>query len=201
MCFLCSVWGSGYITFSSPTLTPLGIGCPVPRIPAEANPLADHVSATRILCGALVFPTIATIVGKLMFSSVNSNLQRTILVRFSIVCFMNNYNTAIWSVVGGGRKSRKLHKLIWNLSCIWLRERVFFKVAYLGSRQATRVWETLSLWLKLVSILDKAETCSWYCTRQILAVIKGDNEDEGPASSKNNLCMGRLGFILSTFSY
>ncbi|NWY26305.1 MARH5 ligase, partial [Pheucticus melanocephalus] len=31
-----------------------GIGCPVPRIPAEANPLADHVSATRILCGALV---------------------------------------------------------------------------------------------------------------------------------------------------
>lgn len=60
----------------------LGIGCPVPRIPAEANPLADHVSATRILCGALVFPTIATIVGKLMFSSVNSNLQRTILVRW-----------------------------------------------------------------------------------------------------------------------
>lgn len=58
-----------------------GIGCPVPRIPAEASPLADHVSATRILCGALVFPTIATIVGKLMFSSVNSNLQRTILVR------------------------------------------------------------------------------------------------------------------------
>ncbi|CAL8284233.1 unnamed protein product [Arctogadus glacialis] len=56
-----------------------GLGCPVPRIPAEANPLADHVSATRILCGALVFPTIATIVGKLMFSSVNSNLQRTIL--------------------------------------------------------------------------------------------------------------------------
>lgn len=62
--------------------SPLGIGCPVPRIPAEANPLADHVSATRILCGALVFPTIATIVGKLMFSSVNSNLQRTILVRW-----------------------------------------------------------------------------------------------------------------------
>lgn len=57
-----------------------GIGCPVPRVPAEASPLADHVSATRILCGALVFPTIATIVGKLMFSSVNSNLQRTILV-------------------------------------------------------------------------------------------------------------------------
>ncbi|PWA25918.1 hypothetical protein CCH79_00001369 [Gambusia affinis] len=62
-----------------PNVGTAGIGCPVPRIPAEASPLADHVSATRILCGALVFPTIATIVGKLMFSSVNSNLQRTIL--------------------------------------------------------------------------------------------------------------------------
>lgn len=67
-------------TAPPPNLLPAGIGCPVPRIPAEATPLADHVSATRILCGALVFPTIATIVGKLMFSSVNSNLQRTILV-------------------------------------------------------------------------------------------------------------------------
>uniref|UniRef100_A0A8C3LEC1 E3 ubiquitin-protein ligase MARCHF5 n=1 Tax=Chrysolophus pictus TaxID=9089 RepID=A0A8C3LEC1_CHRPC len=65
-----------------------GIGCPVPRIPAEANPLADHVSATRILCGALVFPTIATIVGKLMFSSVNSNLQRTILSQTNMIFFI-----------------------------------------------------------------------------------------------------------------
>lgn len=65
--------------------------------------MADHVSATRILCGALVFPTIATIVGKLMFSSVNSNLQRTILVRFSIVCFINDSNIGIQSVVLGGR--------------------------------------------------------------------------------------------------
>ncbi|XP_032807970.2 E3 ubiquitin-protein ligase MARCHF5 isoform X1 [Petromyzon marinus] len=56
-----------------------GVCGPVPRIPAETSPLADHVSATRILCGALVFPTIATVVGKLMFSRVNSNLQRTIL--------------------------------------------------------------------------------------------------------------------------
>ncbi|XP_037533630.1 E3 ubiquitin-protein ligase MARCH5 isoform X1 [Nematolebias whitei] len=69
---------SGFLLLTSDPLT-AGIGCPVPRIPAEASPMADHVSATRILCGALVFPTIATIVGKLMFSSVNSNLQRTIL--------------------------------------------------------------------------------------------------------------------------
>lgn len=69
-----------FFVYPFPIFILTGIGCPVPRVPAEASPLADHVSATRILCGALVFPTIATIVGKLMFSSVNSNLQRTILV-------------------------------------------------------------------------------------------------------------------------
>ena len=44
------------------------------------TPLSDPVSATRVLCGALIMPTIATIVGKLMFSSVQSNFQRTLLV-------------------------------------------------------------------------------------------------------------------------
>jgi len=52
-----------------------------------------------------------------------------------------------------------------------------------------------------MSVPDKAETCIWYCTRQTLAVIKGDNEDKEPASSENNLCKRRLGFILSTFLY
>ncbi|XP_070539953.1 E3 ubiquitin-protein ligase MARCHF5-like [Ptychodera flava] len=49
------------------------------RVPAEPVPMNDPISATRILCGALIFPTIATICGKLMFGSLNSNLQRTIL--------------------------------------------------------------------------------------------------------------------------
>lgn len=43
-------------------------------------PLSDPISATRVLCGALILPTIATIVGKLMFGSVQSNFQRTLLV-------------------------------------------------------------------------------------------------------------------------
>ena len=50
------------------------------RIPAETVPLSDPISATRVLCGALILPTIATIVGKLMFGSVQSNFQRTLLV-------------------------------------------------------------------------------------------------------------------------
>ncbi|XP_041369060.1 E3 ubiquitin-protein ligase MARCHF5-like [Gigantopelta aegis] len=49
------------------------------RIPAETVPLSDPISATRVLCGALILPTIATIVGKLMFGSVQSNFQRTLL--------------------------------------------------------------------------------------------------------------------------
>ncbi|XP_060064945.1 E3 ubiquitin-protein ligase MARCHF5-like [Ylistrum balloti] len=49
------------------------------RIPAETAPLSDPLCATRVLCGALILPTIATIVGKLMFGSVQSNFQRTLL--------------------------------------------------------------------------------------------------------------------------
>ena len=52
----------------------------VSRIPADTTPLSDPISATRVLCGALILPTIATIVGKLMFGNVHSNFQRTLLV-------------------------------------------------------------------------------------------------------------------------
>lgn len=50
------------------------------RVPADTTPLNDPISATRVLCGALIMPTIATVVGKLMFSTVSSNFQRTLLV-------------------------------------------------------------------------------------------------------------------------
>ena len=50
------------------------------RIPAETEPLSNPLCATRVLCGALILPTIATIVGKVMFGSVQSNFQRTLLV-------------------------------------------------------------------------------------------------------------------------
>ncbi|ELT96650.1 hypothetical protein CAPTEDRAFT_219527 [Capitella teleta] len=49
------------------------------RTPADTTSISDPLSATRVLCGALIMPTIATTVGKLMFSSVNSNFQRTLL--------------------------------------------------------------------------------------------------------------------------
>lgn len=55
-----------------------GIGRPIPRGPMDGGH-SDHLSVSRTLCGALVFPTIANLAGRLMFRRVPSNLQRTIL--------------------------------------------------------------------------------------------------------------------------
>ncbi|XP_063433980.1 E3 ubiquitin-protein ligase MARCHF5-like [Mytilus trossulus] len=49
------------------------------RIPAETAPLSDPISILRVMCGALIMPTIATIAGKVMFGTVRSNFQRTLL--------------------------------------------------------------------------------------------------------------------------
>ncbi|XP_026550051.1 E3 ubiquitin-protein ligase MARCH5-like [Notechis scutatus] len=58
-----------------------GTSRPIPSIPlAESRYQSDHLSISRTLCGALVFPTIASLVGRVTFRRVNSNLQRTILV-------------------------------------------------------------------------------------------------------------------------
>nr|CAD7571984.1 unnamed protein product [Timema californicum] len=45
----------------------------------DVPPLSDPLSATRILCSALLTPTIATIFGRMLFDSVHSNLQKTLL--------------------------------------------------------------------------------------------------------------------------
>ena len=50
------------------------------RTPAEPTPLSDPVSLTRLLCGALILPTISTLIGKLCFGCVHSSLHRALLV-------------------------------------------------------------------------------------------------------------------------
>lgn len=50
------------------------------REPAEPTPLSDPVSATRILCGGLIMPTIATLIGKVCYGFVESGLHRALLV-------------------------------------------------------------------------------------------------------------------------
>lgn len=56
-----------------------GVGRALPRVPAEGSYGGDHLSVSRTLCGALIFPSIASLVGRLLFRRVTSNLQRTIL--------------------------------------------------------------------------------------------------------------------------
>uniref|UniRef100_A0A803TPX3 E3 ubiquitin-protein ligase MARCHF5 n=1 Tax=Anolis carolinensis TaxID=28377 RepID=A0A803TPX3_ANOCA len=57
-----------------------GVSRPIPQVPlAESRYQSDHLSISRTLCGALVFPSIANLVGRVMFRRVNSSLQRTIL--------------------------------------------------------------------------------------------------------------------------
>ncbi|XP_075996250.1 E3 ubiquitin-protein ligase MARCHF5 [Genypterus blacodes] len=51
----------------------------LPRIPAEGPSAGDHLSVSRTLCGALILPTIANLVGRLLFRRVSSNLQQTVL--------------------------------------------------------------------------------------------------------------------------
>lgn len=49
------------------------------RMEEDLPPLNHPVSATRVLCGALLMPTIANMLGKFFFDSVKSNFHKTIL--------------------------------------------------------------------------------------------------------------------------
>ncbi|XP_053266836.1 E3 ubiquitin-protein ligase MARCHF5 [Pleuronectes platessa] len=51
----------------------------LPRLPADGPGAGDHLSVSRTLCGALIFPSIASLVGRILFRRVSSNLQRTML--------------------------------------------------------------------------------------------------------------------------
>ncbi|XP_043784121.1 E3 ubiquitin-protein ligase MARCHF5-like [Apis laboriosa] len=44
----------------------------------DVPPMSDPISATRILRGALLLPSIASICGKIFFESIHSNFQRTL---------------------------------------------------------------------------------------------------------------------------
>ncbi|XP_063715403.1 E3 ubiquitin-protein ligase MARCHF5-like [Symsagittifera roscoffensis] len=55
------------------------------RDPVEAAIISDPVSATRVLCGALVLPTISLLFGKVFFQNVQTSLQRTLLGGLSFV--------------------------------------------------------------------------------------------------------------------
>ncbi|CAF0737643.1 unnamed protein product [Didymodactylos carnosus] len=56
----------------------------LPRLPTERNQNSNPASLTRLICGGLILPTIATIIGKFLFQRVHSNFQRTLLVSFIV---------------------------------------------------------------------------------------------------------------------
>lgn len=43
------------------------------------NHISDTLSTTRVLCGALILPSISSLIGRVFFSNVNNNLHRTLL--------------------------------------------------------------------------------------------------------------------------
>lgn len=43
------------------------------------NNISDTLSTTRVLCGALLLPSVASIIGRVFFNNVNNNLHRTLL--------------------------------------------------------------------------------------------------------------------------
>ncbi|XP_040914553.1 E3 ubiquitin-protein ligase MARCHF5 [Toxotes jaculatrix] len=65
--------------FSYKRKLPPGNSRYLPRLPVDGPSAGDHLSVSRTLCGALIFPSLASVVGRLLFRQVSSNLQRTIL--------------------------------------------------------------------------------------------------------------------------
>ncbi|KAG5671712.1 hypothetical protein PVAND_001892 [Polypedilum vanderplanki] len=66
----------------------LGIILPIPEDDGENNQadnnqisrnISDTLSTTRVLCGALLLPSISNIVGRIFFSNIKNNLHRTLL--------------------------------------------------------------------------------------------------------------------------
>lgn len=58
---------------------PPGSSRSMPLASADGTSSGDHISVSRTLCGALIFPSVASLVGKMLFHRVHSNLQRTVL--------------------------------------------------------------------------------------------------------------------------
>ncbi|XP_011415678.3 E3 ubiquitin-protein ligase MARCHF5 [Magallana gigas] len=59
----------------------------LPRLPADTTRMVDPVSATRIVCGAVVLPSCAVLCGNLLFRSVGSNIQRSMMGGIAFIAF------------------------------------------------------------------------------------------------------------------
>lgn len=71
--------GSGNGGESSPQQPPTN------GLPPGTVVSSDPVSATRVLCGALLLPTVSSVVGRVFFDSIQNNFQRVLVGGFAFV--------------------------------------------------------------------------------------------------------------------
>lgn len=58
---------------------------PTNGLPPGTVVSSDPVSATRVLCGALLLPTVSSVVGRVFFDSIQNNFQRVLVGGFAFV--------------------------------------------------------------------------------------------------------------------
>lgn len=70
--------------------------------------LSDPVSATRVFCGALLLPTISSIVGRILFDSVDNTLHRTLLGGLTFITVKGILKIYLKQKQYGRRKKRRI---------------------------------------------------------------------------------------------
>ncbi|XP_016983461.1 E3 ubiquitin-protein ligase MARCHF5 [Drosophila rhopaloa] len=70
--------------------------------------LSDTVSATRVFCGALLLPTISSIVGRILFDSVDNTLHRTLLGGLTFITVKGILKIYLKQKQYGRRKKRRI---------------------------------------------------------------------------------------------
>ncbi|XP_039491372.1 E3 ubiquitin-protein ligase MARCHF5 isoform X1 [Drosophila santomea] len=70
--------------------------------------LSDPVSATRVFCGALLLPTISSIVGRILFDTVDNTLHRTLLGGLTFITVKGILKIYLKQKQYGRRKKRRI---------------------------------------------------------------------------------------------
>lgn len=81
------------------------------------NNISDTVSTTRVLCGALLLPSISSLIGRVFFNNVQSNLHRTLLGGLAFILVKGVFKIYIKQKQFIRKKQRKI--VDYNEDNIW----------------------------------------------------------------------------------
>lgn len=81
------------------------------------NNISDTVSTTRVLCGALLLPSISSLIGRVFFNNVQSNLHRTLLGGLAFIVVKGVFKIYIKQKQFIRKKQRKI--VDYNEDNIW----------------------------------------------------------------------------------